>query len=241
MKSYKYIARDSSGTRKEGAKQANSSNDVVAWLREQDLTPVSVSELSAAVKQAPRQKGRQKRIKSADLSALCWQLTTMVEGGISITTALETIADDIENIQLRRILQQTLEKMTRGEPFSAAISEYPKVFNHLSCAMILAGETGGNLPEALRRLAEHFDTRDKLSKKVKGAMAYPIFVVSFIVLIVIAIMTFIIPRFQLIFKQFRGELPAFTQGFMQVCNMFRYNLHYIIGLVFLVVVSTILT
>jgi len=235
MKSYKYIARDSSGRRKEGFRESLSSNDVLAWLREQGFIPVSVSEMVLETKKT-QHKGRRKRVKSADLSALCWQLTTMVEGGIPITTALETIAEDIENLQLQNVMQQIVEKMHKGEPLSESISEYPKIFNTLSCAMILAGETSGNLPEALRRLAEYFDSRDKLAKKVQGAMAYPIFVLGFIILIVVFIMAFIIPRFRGIFEQFGGQLPAFTRGFMAFYDGMRFNLHYILGTIFTTVV-----
>ena len=107
--------------------------------------------------------------------------------------------------------------------------------------MILAGETGGNLPTVLHRLAEYFDNRDKLAKKVKGAMAYPVFVLTFIVLIVVAIMTFIIPRFRKIFDQIGGELPAFTQAFMGFYDFLRYNIVYIIGSLLLLIVFGVLT
>jgi len=106
--------------------------------------------------------------------------------------------------------------------------------------MILAGETSGSLPAALRRVAEYFDNRDKLAKKVKGAMAYPAVVFIFIILIVTFIMTFIIPRFQVIFEQFGSDLPAFTKGFMHVYDTLRYNIVYIIGFLLLLIVSGVL-
>jgi len=239
QKSYNYVARSLSGERKEGFRQADSSNAIVAYLREQGLTPVSVNEISAGVSQST-QAARRKRIKSADLAAVCWQLTTMVEGGIPITTALDTIAEDIENLQLREIFREVLEKMRKGETLSGSLSQFPKVFNHLSCAMVLAGETSGDLSDSLRRLAEYFDSRDALAKKVKGAMAYPAFVLVFIVLIVVFIMAFIIPRFTLIFDQFGGELPGFTRGFMGVYDMLRYNLVYIIGSLLLIIASCVM-
>ncbi len=228
MKTFKYNACDTSGSRKEGLTQANSANDVIAWLRERGLTPVSIQEILEAVKQAPK-KQRRKRIKSADVAALCWQLTTMVEGGIPITTAIETISSDIENLHLQEILHRILDKMRKGENFSGGIKEYPKVFDQLSRAIILAGETCGNLPDALKRVAEHFDSRDRLGKKVKGAMAYPLFVMCFIILIVIFIMAFIIPRFRNMFEQFGGELPAFTRAFMGFYDFVKGNLIFIIG------------
>jgi len=240
MGSYKYIARDSSGAQKIGLRQATFPDDVLSWLREQGFTPVSVDEISVGIKKT-RRIPYQKRIKSADLAALCWQLTTMIEGGIPITTVFESIAEDMENLRLREVLEQVLEKMRRGETISNSISEFPGVFNQLFCAMILAGETGGTLPVTLRRLAEYYDNRDKLAKKVKAAMAYPAFVFMFIILIVTAIMTFIIPRFRDIFEQIGGELPAFTQAFMGFYDTVRYNLVYIIGSVFFIIILGVLT
>jgi type IV pilus assembly protein PilC len=234
MKTFKYSACDTAGSRKEGLTQANSPNDVIGWLRERGLTPVSVQEIVEAVKQAPK-KQKRKKIKSAEVAALCWQLTTMVEGGIPITTALETISSDIENLQLQEVLHRILEKMRKGETFSSGIAEFPKVFDQLSKAIVLAGETSGNLPGALKRVAEHFDSRDRLAKKVKGAMAYPIFVLVFIFLIVAGIMTFIIPRFRAMFDQFGGELPAFTRAFMGFYDFVRLNIVYLIGSAFLLI------
>ncbi|MHC4573764.1 MAG: type II secretion system F family protein [Planctomycetota bacterium] len=240
MKGYKYVARDSSGVRKEGVCQAVAPNDVLGRLREQGLTPVFINELSVEKGQA-RRASRRRRVKSAELAALCWQLATMVEGGIPVTTALETIADDIENAYLQQILKQVSQKMQKGQPLSDCLAEFPKVFNRLSCAIILAGETGGTLPTALNRLAEHFDNRDKLAKKVKGAMAYPVVVFVFIILIVTFIMTFIVPRFQVIFEQFGEDLPAFTQAFMGFYDMLRGGIVYIIGSFLLLIVSAVIT
>ena len=252
MKSFRYVARDLSGNRKDGVKQAGNSNSVLNWLRDEGFTPVSVTEVSAGATGAggskssssssskkTKSKSHRKRIKSADLSALCWQLTTMVEGGIPITGALETIAEDVENLQLQTVLRQVLEKMHKGETFSSSLAQFPKVFNQLACAIILAGETGGNLPKSLHRLAEYFDNRDKLARKVQGAMAYPAFVLFFIIAIVVFIMAFIIPRFTIIFDQMKGDLPGFTRGFMGFYNVIRDNAIYIIVGVVLTVVACI--
>ncbi len=235
MKSYKYVARDATGTQKKGLVQAASSNDVLSHLREQGLTPISIDETSAGTSKSRKITNR-KRIKSADLAALCWQLSTMLEGGIPITIALDTIAEDAENASLGPILQSISEKVKKGQSFSDGIADFPKVFNNLSCALILAGETSGNLGGSLGKLAEYFDNRDKLARKIKGATAYPIFVMSFITLIVIFIMAFIVPRFKTIFDQLGGELPAFTRGFMAFYDILRYNIIYIIGFVFVLII-----
>lgn len=239
MKGYKFVVRDSSGQRKEGLKQAASSSDVLNWLREQALVPIAVDEISAKGGDN-RQKLHRKRVKSADLSAICWQLATMLESGVPIATALITIAEDIENLRLQQIMRDILERVKKGETFSSGISEYPGIFNKLAVAIILAGESSGNLEKALQRLAEYFSNRDKLGRKVKGAIAYPAFMLVFIVLIVVFIMTFIIPRFKLIFEQLGGQLPAFTRAFMGIYDAICHNVVYIIGVSALLTISGIL-
>jgi len=239
MKNFSYIARDTSGIRMEGLKQAGCSADVLSWLREQGFTPVSIKEISAATK-VVKTRARKKRIKSSDLSALCWQLTTMLEGGIPITTAIETVSDDIENAQLRDVLMKILDNVKRGENLSDSIAKFPNVFNKLSRAMLYAGESSGRLPESLHRLADYYENKDKLAKKVKGAMSYPIFVFGFIVLIVVAIMTFIIPRFRKIFDQLGNELPGFTQAFMSFYDILRLNLVYIIAAIIMIGIFLVL-
>ncbi|UCC98206.1 MAG: type II secretion system F family protein [Phycisphaerales bacterium] len=241
MKSYGYVARDVSGVQKKGFAQAASSTEVLNQLREQGFTPISVKEVAQKTKKTRQSKGQRKRIKSADLAALCWQLSTMLQGGIPITTALDIIGEDTDNLQLRMILQQLSEKVKKGQPFSESVAEFPKVFNRLACAMILAGETSGNIASAMGKLAEYFDNRDKLAKKVKGAMAYPIFVLTFIILIVVFIMAFIVPRFRKIFDQIGGTLPAFTRGFMGFYDILRYNILYIIGAVIVLIVLGVAT
>ena len=237
MKNYGYIARDETGIQKKGLAEAASSNDVLDKLREQGLTPISIKETSDGRSSKQKSIGKKKRIKSSDLSALCWQLTTMLEGGIPITTSLDIVSNDIENIQLQKVLSQVAEKVRKGQTFSESIAEFPKIFNKLACAMLLAGETSGNIAGAMEKLAQYFDSRDRLARKIKGAMAYPIFVLSFIVVIVIFIMAFIVPRFRKIFDQIGGHLPAFTQGFMNVYDVLAHNIFYIVGAIVLFVVA----
>jgi type IV pilus assembly protein PilC len=240
MKTYKYVARDFSGAKKEGSRQASSSNDVLSILREQGYIPVFVEEVVDTVQGRAPKKAQWRRIRSADLATFCWQFSTMIEGGISITTALETIAGDLDNLYFREVLQKISESINKGESFLGGVSQFPNIFNRLARAVILAGESGGDLAGAVKRLAVYYEDRDKLSRKVKGATAYPIFVLCFITLILIVIMTFIIPRFRSMFEQFGSKLPAFTRGFMYVYDIICHNILFLIGFIFFVVMGVYL-
>lgn len=238
MITYRYVALDYTGKMKEGLTSAACETDVLGWLREQGCTPVSVDVVSSGVKRGWRIPLLQ-RVRSSELAAVFWQLTTMVDGGITIAEGLEAIAEDIENTRLEKILRRLLARIERGGTVSEGMAEFPKIFNKLTHSLIMAGETGGNIAEAFRLVAEYFTNRDKLARKVKKATAYPAFVVGFIVFIVIIIMTLVIPRFRDIFEQIgAGQLPAFTQHFMASYDFIVHNVLYVIGsilLVFLVI------
>jgi type IV pilus assembly protein PilC len=225
---YRYIARDANGNRREAVKEAPTREEMFAWLRANELTPISVeAEQTKSVK--TKRLPAYKKVKASEMATFCWQVSTMINGGMAITTAIETVSDDMENKYFGAVLRAVAEEIQRGTSLHESVSAHPKVFATLSRAMILAGETGGSLGNSLDRLGEYYEAREALQKKIKGATAYPIFVVIFIVLIIVALMTFIIPRFTVMFDQMSGELPAFTRGFMAVYNGIRDNAIVIIG------------
>ena len=213
MKNFKYIARSLGGQRKSGVSQALSRQDILIWLRDQGLIPVEVEETKVSRKKKVA-LSRRKIVKSSDLASFCWQLRTMIEGGIPINTALNTISEDCENKYFQEIVSQIGENVKTGETLSDSVAHYPKVFNKLFHTMISAGEKGGALTTTLARLADYFDNRDALVRKIRAALAYPAFVVGFIIFLIVFIMTFIIPRFKVLFDQMGGDLPAFTQAFI---------------------------
>jgi type IV pilus assembly protein PilC len=228
MKKFKYTARDEKGKYFIGVLQAEAQEDVVAWMSGKSFKPVLIQPVRKENKESIFSHGR--RVKSEDLASLCWQLNTMIEGGVPITDAMDTITEDIPNLRLRKALKDVSGNMQSGEAFSSGIKKFPGIFNTLFCSMVEAGESSGTLTVVLQRLADYFDRRDALTRKVKQAMAYPIFVVGFVIVLLGVMMTFIIPRFLGIFSQMKGELPAFTRGFIAVYNCIMHNFPYIAGI-----------
>lgn len=240
MITYRYVAQDYAGDMREGLTKAACEADVLGWLHEQGYTPVSVDMVSLQTKTRWRPAFVQ-TITSAELAAVFWQLSTMIDGGITIAEALEAIAEDIENRRLQKVLHHTLANIERGGTFSEGMAAFPRVFNTLTSALILAGETGGNIGEAFQRVAEYYTDRDRLARKVKKAVAYPAFVVGFVVFVVVIIMTLIIPRFRVMFDQFGSrQLPAFTRGFMGVYDTLMSNGLYIVGSIVLAILAAII-
>ncbi len=226
MESYTYTAQNLAGEQKKGRRKAESEHEVYSWLNEQGLVPVKVTRVSKSIAKTALYLGH--RTKPSELAAFCWQLATMIEGGVLITEAIDTVTEDVENASFRHTLTLVSEHIKKGESFSTSISRYPKVFNKLFRAMVMAGESSGSLHIILERLAEHFDKKDKFDKKLHGALAYPVFTMSFVFIILVIMMTLIVPKFQVIFDGMGDKLPPFTQAFLHVYDIGKEHILYII-------------
>ena len=227
MKTYAYVAWDSAGACKKGVTAAESEEQALSMLRREQLTPVSLYEAAAAAK-TQRSAIRIRRVKSHDLAAFCWQLGTMLGGGLPITSAIAAIADEMPNRSFETVLKDIALRVERGESLADSVAAYEKIFGRLGCAMIAAGDSSGSLTVSLQRLAEYYETRDKLIRKVRGAMAYPMFVMGFIFLIVTVMMTLIIPRFSMMLEELGDDMPAFTRMFMAGYDALMRNMPFLI-------------
>ena len=227
MREFRYTVRDESGICHKGTRKALCQHDVLTWARDNNFIPITVEEASLE-KRKKRRRKKFATVSSNDIANFCWQLATMMTGGISITEALGTIADDMKNQRFARIIHSMSERITGGESFSSCIAEHPDIFGKLFQGMVLAGESSGSMPKILRRLADYYDNRDKLIRQVRGAMAYPLFVIGFIFFIVTMMAVFIIPRFRTIFDSIGGSLPAFTEAFLGVYDVMMGNMIYIL-------------
>ncbi|ARN55725.1 type II secretion system F family protein [Sedimentisphaera salicampi] len=224
MKTFKYILRDESGKQYTGTYEAVSHSEVIVWARCQGRIPVLIEELDTRKKKSRKKKRNVKHVSLSEMAAFCWQIGTMMGGGVSITESLETISDDIDNEYFEKTLNSISEDIKAGSTFTDALKKHPKVFNTFFRAMSLAGETSGNMPQVFERLADYYVKREKLLKDVKGALSYPCFVAGFVVLIVTVMGLLIIPRFKSMFEMFKNELPAFTEVYMSCYDYISRNI-----------------
>ena len=161
MKEFKYIVRDESGLRHEGTRKAVCQHDVLMWARDNGYIPISVDEVGLIRKKKRRRAGF--KASTADIGNFCWQLATMMEGGISITESLDTISDDMDKPKFSRIIRRMSEGIKGGESLSDCLAQHPATFDTLFHGMILAGESSGSMPMVLRKLATYYENRDKNS------------------------------------------------------------------------------
>ncbi|MCE1245818.1 MAG: type II secretion system F family protein [Firmicutes bacterium] len=226
MPVYTYAAIDISGKRITGSLEAPNRDTVVNSLQEKDLIITKITEgatKNGKVKEASVKKITiiPQRVSSEDLMIFTRELATMVNAGLPLVECLFSLAEDMENEQMKKIIHDLGTKIIAGVSFSDSLRNHKDTFGSMYINLVKVGEVGGNLETILMKLAEYIEASEALKKKVLSAMYYPITVLTFAFLVVTGLFLFVIPKFADIFKGFGGELPGPTKFFLDVANFFK--------------------
>jgi type IV pilus assembly protein PilC len=205
---YVFKAIDLVGVQSKGELDADSKQAVNDQLKSRGLIVLDIAEKRGS-KEIKLPWGN--RVKSADLTIMTRQLSTMVSSGMTILRALYVLEAQTESDALKETLVVVRKDVEAGLPLSDALERHPKVFDPLFVAMTRAGETGGVLDSALIRVADQLEKAEALRRQVKSAMTYPTVIITFAMVVVLALVTFLVPVFAGIFKEFGGELPLITR------------------------------
>lgn len=224
MATYNYVAKDALGKVITGTSEAENEQILVRRLREKGYWVQKVNPARAAARPQARPKGGKGftfgRVSGRDLAIFCRQFATMIDAGVSLVRCLAVLEEQTGSARLRQIIQEIQGAVESGETLSRALSRWPRVFSNLFVGLVRAGEIGGVLDETLNRLSVFLEENERLRRKVKSAMTYPVLVLFFATAVVIGLVTFILPQFVQVFKELgiSEELPAPTRLLIQVSN-----------------------
>jgi type IV pilus assembly protein PilC len=224
---FNYKAVDRSGVPSAGEVVGASAEAVREVLRTQGLTVMDLREKKSGMKMEIRLLP--KRVKAAELTIMTRQLATMVASGMTLLRAFYVLEEQIDNDKLREAIATVREEIEAGANFSDALAHQSKIFSPLYVAMMRAGEAGGVLEESLERVADQLEKDDALRRQVKSAMAYPMVVMSFALIVLVALITFIVPVFVSVFKDFGGDLPAITKFTVALSHLFTHQWYLVFG------------
>jgi type IV pilus assembly protein PilC len=223
---FQYKVKDKAGKLVEGSLEAENAQLVVSKLRSMGYVPIEIQQQSGVnVHRELKLPGLSDRVKLKDVAVFSRQFATMINSGLSLLRSLYILAEQTESKPLAEIVNQVRMDVERGSSLSQALAKHPKAFGRLYVSMVRAGEVGGALDSVLMRLAETIEKQVELRRKVKSAMTYPTVVAMLVLLIVTAMLLFVIPMFQDIYKQLGGKLPAPTQlliNISKICRQFWY-------------------
>jgi type IV pilus assembly protein PilC len=233
MATYAFKALDLAGAPTKGEIEASDKQTVASQLRTRGLIVVDIEEQTPA--NAGDLLARFQKIKPDDLVIATRQLSTMVSSGMSLLRALYVIEEQTESDKLREVWIEVRKDVEAGVALSDALQRHPEAFNELYVAMVQAGETGGILDQTLVRVAEQLEKDAALRRQIKAAMVYPSLIGGFAFVVLFALVTFLVPVFEKIFKDFGGELPAITKFTVWLSHMFTQRWYVMFAVVFAVV------
>jgi type IV pilus assembly protein PilC len=246
MPLYRYTARDNKGKSLKGDVEAATKYEALSQIYARGFTVVEMDEMQgAAARQVaarlpavkPTKGFMAGKIALTEKAIFCRQLSISVSSGVSLREAVETIMTDQDNASFRAVLKRVLQGLDDGLPFSQAIGREGRVFDRLFIALIRAAEESGSMTETLGYLAMALEKSDRLARKVRSIMAYPIFIGAFFVIIITIMTLFILPRFQEIFLNFGGKLPLLTRVVLEGNKFIISNLVYILTGIAAVIVT----
>jgi len=233
MATFTYQALNASGKNQKGTIEAASSEEATQKIKAQGYFPTSVQpvkekksktktgeEVGAARKKKKKGGGGISfgRVSPKHLTLFTRQLSTLQDAGLPLLRSLQILESQQKPGKLKSVLSGVCEEVEGGSSLSESMGKFPKAFDNLYVKMVNAGEIGGVLDLILQRIAEFMEKSERLKRKIKGALVYPVVVMTIAVIILTFIMVFIIPKFVDIFKDFEVELPGLTLWLMDTSS-----------------------
>lgn len=233
MPLYEWQGKTARGEGRSGTLKADSEGLLRANLRREGIIITKVSEKKTGEK--VEKYNTNKKIKPLAVVLFTRQLATMITSGLPLVQSLDILSNQIEDKNLRGIVREIKAKIEGGSRFADALRDYPKCFDELYINLVVAGEEGGMLDTVLNRLAIYMEKIEKLKKKIKSAMIYPISIIVVAIGVVMVLLIFVIPVFEGMFKDMGAELPLPTQVVINLSKFVKSSIIYmIIGLGILV-------
>ena len=167
------------------------------------------------------------KVPQNDLLVFFRQMSVMLKSGVPLSQALELLAENMTNKKFGANIFDVSKRLGSGEELSTSLGKYPRIFSPIMIGLIEAGEAGGILSEVLERLASLVESQSKIKGQITGALIYPVAILVLAVTISLALLIFIVPTFDEMFKSMGAELPALT-SFMLVLSRVVTSLQFII-------------
>jgi type IV pilus assembly protein PilC len=158
------------------------------------------------------------------------QLATMFSAGLTIEKSVANLMVEEKNKRFRKVLAQVGNELKKGMALSDAMANHPGVFSNLYVALVRAGEISGSLHVTLEQLSNYLETIAETRRKVISAMAYPVFSLCFLILILTVLLVFIVPLFQDVYSKFGAKLPIATRMLILVSQVISQNFIAAVGI-----------
>lgn len=220
MPEFSWEAKNRTGETRKGSMEAANEAAVQQRLSQQQLTPVKIRRKSAL---ETIKFGAGGSVKIKEMVTFTRLFSTMINAGLPIVRCLDILAGQQSNAYFKGILMDVKSQVENGSTFSESLRRHPAAFDDLFVNLVNAGEVGGILDSIMARLSIYIEKRSKLVSQVKGALTYPVIVIFIAIGVMVVLMTFVIPAFENMFKNFGGgreSLPWITRMMLELSEGF---------------------
>ena len=218
MAEFIYSAKDLNGVDKRGSIKSSDTHTAAATLRKNGLIVISLKP-----KEPPVGKFLDRflnRVSFSDLVIITRQLATMISAGLVLSDAIDILEEQANNKTLKKALMEASQDIKGGLTLAQSLGKYPDIFPRLYTNLIKAGETSGKLDAVLLQMADGLEKQREFQARVKGAMIYPVVVLTMMAIVIIIMMLFVIPRLVSLYEQSTIELPLPTKILIATSNTF---------------------
>ncbi len=220
----KYKVRTKTGEYREGEAVAEDAFSLAREFRKDGEMPISITEVRthSSVKFSTQNLFGNilgpGKIKLEEKINFTRNLSGMIMAGLPLGRALSILEKQTKNKRLQSVLHSVIEDVNRGSSLSDGLKKFPKVFSPLFISMIRAGEESGSLSQSLAQVGTNLDKSYTLTRKIKGAMTYPLIIICAMVIIGVLMFMFVVPTLVATFKELGGDLPASTRFIIFISN-----------------------
>ncbi|KAA3600925.1 MAG: type II secretion system F family protein [Calditrichaeota bacterium] len=232
MPNYAYVLKDPKGIKKQGVITTTNQQEAITKLQESGNVVISLK--AAREGSEDRQLTINDKVKasldkiqnSVPLNILVFftrQLATMFSAGLTLEKSLTNITEEQKHKRFRKVCEEITADVKRGQSLSDALQKYPAVFSSLYVAIVKAGEVSGTLHTTLEELADYLEMLEDTKRKVISAMAYPVVILTFTAIVVVAMVVLLVPEFKAIYDKVGAELPPATAALIVFSNFLAEN------------------
>ncbi len=223
-KQWLWEAKTRAGEVKKGEMEALDAAAVDTRLKSLGLSPVKVKKKPLELRFPQLGSG----VSGKDILIFTKQFATMIDAGLPLVQCLDILANQMDNAAFRKVVMAIKAKVESGSTFADALKDHPKVFDELFIQLCAAGEMGGILDTILNRLANYREKAEKLKRKVKGAMIYPIIVITVAIGVTALLLLKVTPVFAKMFTDFGSAMPAPTQFVIDLSTWLQAKFIYMV-------------
>lgn len=228
---FKYTVSTRAGQAKKGVLDAPNLGEATRILREDGFFVLSVIEKRRGFNFKSIEY-EFSRVKTIDKVIFAKHLSVMIKAGLPLVESLTVIRDQSSSIKMKKVVEGVLESINSGQSFAQSLARYPKFFSPLFINMVKVGEASGTLDSNLEYLASELEKDYEMRKKVKGAMLYPIIVLTATFLLGAGLSIFILPKLVKLFTNLKIKLPLITKIFLDIAGFFaKYGVYIFLGVI----------